>query len=86
MRTRIDKSSKKVNRSCPEVQVNHSQEIIELRTKNEKVKEEFIIADEQIQELLNENYKLKDRVTKLVNLTNTITKDNVTTSKKMGIL
>lgn len=79
-------SSYKLNRNCPEVHANQSQEINELKGKNNKMNEELIIADEQMQELLNENYKLKDRVAKLENLlnnlTNTTTKNKETTSRR----
>lgn len=65
--------NEKLNRSCPEVQISHGEQTEELKEKNFKLQLELESADEEIKNLLSENYALKNRITKLESLNKTLT-------------
>lgn len=71
----------KLNRSCPEIQTNAGEQSEELREKNYKLQLELESADEEIKNLLSENYALKTRISKLEALNKALTQICSSTKK-----
>lgn len=55
-------SRTKLDRSCPEIQVNFSEELREMEGKNVELQNRLVSADDQIEELLLENSALKKQI------------------------
>lgn len=70
----LSASTQKLNRSCPEVKINHGDQAEDLEEKNFKLQLELESADEEIKNLLSENFALKNRITKLESANKTLTK------------
>lgn len=70
----VSVDNSKLNRSCPEIKLNHSTETIELKEKISLLVEKLTSAENEIENLLNENCRLQEKVDKceekIVYLTN----------------
>lgn len=79
--TDVSTNTAKLNRSCPEVQLNGREQAEELKEENYKLKLELESADEEIKNLLSENKSLKNRITKLESLNRVLTRVCSSTKK-----
>lgn len=59
--------SHELNRSCPEISINHTETIEDMRIRMNSLQERLDIADNEIQLMLTENFELKKQISQYKN-------------------